>query len=289
MLAYRHAFHAGNHADVLKHLVLVALLRHLNLKDKGWRLVDTHAGAGGYSLQSGYANKGHEYAEGIGRLWPLRADASLPPLLADYLQQVAVFNDGGTLKQYPGSPGFAQALQREQDQLRLFELHPTDHKILASYLGQAAGAEVKMADGFGALKSLLPPPTRRGLVLIDPPYELKTDYPKVLAALREALERFADGMVMVWLPQLQLLEAAQLPQRLKASAASGAKKGWLLARLTVSGHTDARGFGMFGSSVFVANPPHTLAPALRATLPFLAERLGLDAQAGWAVETSPSA
>lgn len=286
MLAYRHAFHAGNHADVLKHLVLVALLRHLNQKDKGWRLIDTHAGAGGYSLQSGYANKGHEYGEGIGRLWPLRTDPALPPLVADYLQQVAQFNDGGTLKQYPGSPGFAQALQREQDQLRLFELHPTDHKILDSYLGHAAGCEVKMSDGFAALKSLLPPPTRRGLVLIDPPYELKTDYAKTLAALREALERFADGLVMIWLPQLQLLEAAQLPQRLKASALAGAKKGWLLARLTVRGSVDERGFGMLGSSVFVANPPHTLAPALRATLPWLTERLGLDAAAGWTVESA---
>ncbi len=274
---------------MLKHLVLVALLRHLNLKDKGWRLVDTHAGAGGYSLQSGYANKGHEHADGIGRLWPLRGEAALPALLADYLSLVEQFNrgatSGATLAQYPGSPGFTQLLQREQDQQRLFELHPTDHKILASFLGGAAGAEVTMGDGFAALKALLPPPTRRGLVLIDPPYELKTDYGKTLAALREALARFADGLVMVWLPQLQLLEAAQLPQRLKASAQTAAKKGWLLARLTVRGSAgDARGFGLLGSSVFVANPPHTLAAALREVLPFLAERLAQDAKASWSVE-----
>ncbi len=287
MLAYRHAFHAGNHADVLKHIVLVALLRHLNQKDKGWRLIDTHAGAGGYSLLSDYARKGHEHADGIGRLWPLRGDAALAPLVADYLHCIEQFNGGARLTQYPGSPAFAQMLQREQDQLRLFELHPTDHKILASFLGGAAGAEVTMGDGFAALKALLPPPTRRGLVLIDPSYELKTDYAKTLAALREALARFADGAVMVWLPQVQLIEAAQLPQRLKASAQSAAKKGWLLARLTVRGTAaDARGVGLLGSSVFVANPPHILAAALRTLLPWLCERLAQDSRAGWAVETS---
>ena len=120
---------------------------------------------------------------------------------------------------------------------------------------------------------------------MDPSYELKADYARVLAALREALERFADGVVMVWLPQLQLLEAAQLPQRLKASAVAGAKKGWLHARLSVQAGGE-RGFGMLGSSVFIANPPHTLAPALREALPWLVEVLGQDATAGWIVETS---
>jgi 23S rRNA (adenine2030-N6)-methyltransferase len=287
MLAYRHAFHAGNHADVLKHLILVALLHHLNQKDKGWRFVDTHAGAGGYSLQGTYANKKSEYEQGIARLWT-RDDA--PPAVADYLAEVRAFNDGKALTQYPGSPALATALMRPQDQLRLFELHPTDHKILSSYT-EASGAmghvEVKMADGFAELKRQLPPPTRRGLVHIDPSYELKTDYPKVLAAVREALDRFADGMVMVWLPQIQLLEAAQLPQRLKASANGVAKKGWLLARLTVHGSVHGQhGFGLLGSSVWVANPPHTLAPMLREVLPWLVQVLAQDQHATWVVEQS---
>ena len=282
MLAYRHAFHAGNHADVLKHMVLVAVLRHMNLKEKGYRLVDTHAGAGGYSLEGGYANKRAEYQQGIALL----ADRDdLPPLVADYVALVKQFNGGKALTQYPGSPALAQMLLRPHDQMRLFELHPTDHKILSSFLGTEQGAEVKMSDGFAALKSQLPPPTRRGVVLMDPSYELKADYARVLAALREALERFADGVVMVWLPQLQLLEAAQLPQRLKASAVAGAKKGWLHARLSVQAGGE-RGFGMLGSSVFIANPPHTLAPALREALPWLVEVLGQDATAGWIVETS---
>jgi len=269
MLAYRHAFHAGNHADVLKHTVLVAVLRHMALKDKGYRLVDTHAGAGGYSLEGRYAQQRGEYEAGIGRLWE-RQD--LPPAVADYVDLVRRFNGGGPLSQYPGSPALAQMLLRPQDQLRLFEMHPTDYKILASFLGETPGAEVAMSDGFASLKSQLPPPTRRGVLLIDPSYEIKTDYTRVLAALREALTRFPEAVVIVWVPQLRLLEAAKLPQRLKASADAQGKKGWLLAQLTV-GATDERGFGMFGSTVFVANPPHTLRAALQPALPWLAEAL----------------
>ena len=272
MLAYRHAFHAGNHADVLKHLVLMLVLQHMNLKDKGWRYVDTHAGAGGYSLEGEFALKRGEFEQGIARLWG-RDD--LPAPLADYVALVRAFNGGRKLHQYPGSPALAQMLMRPQDQLRLFELHPTEHKILASYLGDVPGVEVRLGDGYASLKSQLPPPTRRGVVLIDPPYELKADYARTLGALREALERFADAVVIVWLPQLQLLESTQLPQRLKAAAAAGAKKGWLHARLTVA-KADARGFGLMGSHVFVANPPHTLHGTLLPLLPWLAEVLGQD-------------
>jgi 23S rRNA (adenine2030-N6)-methyltransferase len=270
MLAYRHAFHAGNHADVLKHTVLALVLQHMNQKDKGWRYIDTHAGAGGYSLEGEYAKKRGEFELGIAKLLE-RND--LPEPLAELVTLVRAFNGGPRITQYPGSPAIAQMLMRPQDQLRLLEMHPTDHKILASYLGEMPGIEVKLADGYGSLKSQLPPPTRRGVVLIDPPYEIKTDYARTLAALREALERFADAVVVIWLPQLQLLEAAQLPQRLKATADSAGKKGWLHAQLTVA-QADERGFGMLGSSVFVANPPHTLFTALQPVLPFLVQTLG---------------
>lgn len=269
MLAYRHAFHAGNHADVLKHTVLALVLQYMNQKEKGWRYVDTHAGAGGYSLEGEYAKKRGEFEHGIA---PLLNHAELPEPLAELVRLVRAFNGGPAIKQYPGSPAIAQMLMRPQDQLRLFEMHPTDHKILASYLGDVPGVEVKMADGYASLKSTLPPPTRRGVVLIDPSYEIKTDYARTLAALREALERFADAIVIIWLPQLQLLEAAQLPQRLKATADSAGKKGWLHAQLTVA-QADERGFGMLGSSVFVANPPHTLFTELQPVMPFLVEQL----------------
>ena len=145
MLAYRHAFHAGNHADVLKHTVLTRVLRHMNRKPKGYRLVDTHAGAGGYSLEGRYALKKGEFEQGVLRLWG-RSD--LPAPVADYLDQVRAFNADGRLEQYPGSPAFARLLLRPQDQLRLFELHPTDHRILASYLAELKGAEVFDSDGF---------------------------------------------------------------------------------------------------------------------------------------------
>jgi 23S rRNA (adenine2030-N6)-methyltransferase len=289
MLAYRHGFHAGNHADVLKHLVLLEVLDYLNLKDKGWRAVDTHAGAGGYALQGEQARKKGEWEQGIGRL--LEADAAgetLPAPAAALVREVRAFNGGGEVTQYPGSPALMQACMRAQDQLRLHELHPTDHKILASFLGEAPGVAVEMSDGFAALKRHLPPPTRRGLVLIDPPYEIKTDYTRTLAGLREVLERFAEAVVIVWLPQLQLVEAAQLPQRLKAAAEAGAKKGWLHARLTVA-QADARGFGMLGSSVFVANPPHTLFATLQPAMPWLAARLAQFDGAKSALERSASA
>ena len=285
MLAYRHAFHAGNHADVLKHTTLALVLQYMNLKDKGWRYIDTHAGAGGYSLQGDYAKKRAEFEQGIALLWD-RSD--LPAPLAELVRLVRDFNGGKGLIQYPGSPAIAQALMRPQDQLRLYEMHPTDHKILASYLGEVPGVTVHLGDGYGSLKSQLPPTTKRGVVLIDPPYEIKTDYVRVLAALREALERFPDCIVILWLPQLQLVEAAQLPQRLKAAADAGAKKGWLHARLTVA-QADERGFGMLGSSVFIANPPHTLHDELQPVLPFLAKTLAQFDGARSALERSAKA
>jgi 23S rRNA (adenine2030-N6)-methyltransferase len=289
MLAYRHAFHAGNHADVLKHIVLMMVLQHMCQKEKGWRCIDTHAGAGGYSLQSEYATQHGEYEQGIARLW---ARSDLPEAVAQYVGLVRSFNGpdkpSTKLTQYPGSPTIAQALLRPQDSLRLFEMHPTDHKILASYMEGAANVEVKLDDGFARLKAQLPPPTRRGVVLIDPSYEIKTDYTRTLNAVREALEKFPEAVVIVWLPQLQLVQSVQLPQRLKASAEAGAKKGWLHARLSVA-QADARGFGMLGSSVFIANPPHTLQAQLKPVMPYLCTVLAQFDGASQRLESSVAA
>ncbi|MFO1267086.1 MAG: 23S rRNA (adenine(2030)-N(6))-methyltransferase RlmJ [Rubrivivax sp.] len=161
-----------------------AAAAHLNEKEKGWRYVDTHAGAGGYSLAGSYGQKHREYEAGIGRLVQRGPGASaLPQPVQQYVDTVRAFDAarstgapaGEALRQYPGSPAIAHAFKRAQDQSRLFELHPTEHKILAGFLGSESGCEVRMADGYSALKSVLPPPTRRGLVLVDPPDELKTD------------------------------------------------------------------------------------------------------------------
>jgi len=270
MLAYRHAFHAGNHADVLKHLVLAQVLTHMAAKDKPYTLIDTHAGAGGYSLEGRYAHTKDEYQTGIDKLYQ-RDD--LPQPVADYVALVREFNGGGSLEQYPGSPAIANLLLRAGDRLRLYELHPTDERILRAFLGTRAHTEVFLGDGFAALPKQLPPPSRRGVVLIDPSYEMKSDYTKVLAAVRETLERFASAVVLVWIPQLRTLDSQQLPQRLQNTAAKAAPKGWLHARLTVAA-PDARGFGLLGSSIFAVNPPHGLHDTLREVLPFLVEELG---------------
>lgn len=280
MLAYRHAFHAGNHADVLKHLVLAQVLRHMAGKDKPFTLIDTHAGAGGYSLEGRYAHRKAEYETGIARLW---ARDDLPPAVADYVELVRRFNGGATtLSQYPGSPAFAHMLLRPGDPLHLYELHTTDERILAAFLGGRAHTRVALADGFAALARDLPPPSRRGVVLLDPPYELKTDYAKVLAAVRGALERFATGVLLVWLPELALVEAQQLPRRL-VNAAAAAPKGWLHARLTVAPPGE-RGLGLMGSSMFVVNPPHGLHATLQSVLPYLARVLAQFDGAGHALE-----
>ena len=297
MLAYRHAFHAGNHADVLKHMTQALVLRYMAEKDKPYTLIDTHAGAGGYSLQGRYANKNGEYEDGIGKLWG-RDD--LPPACAEYVTLVKAFNrdpqshaapssppeggqkarggpalsdDGGKLTQYPGSPGIASMLLRAEDRLRLYELHPTDERILRAFLAKRPNTQVCQGDGFAALKGELPTPSRRAVVLIDPPYELKHDYGKTLTAVREALTRFAETVIMVWYPHLQLVESAQLPQRLRATADSQAKKGWLHVRLSVR-QPDAKGFGMMGSGLFIINPPFKLHDQLAAELPYLVEHLG---------------
>ena len=268
MLAYRHAFHAGNHADVLKHITLTLVLRYMNQKDKSYRLIDTHAGAGGYSLEGQYAQKKGEYLQGVARLWD-REPGELPEAVADYMALVRQFNPEGQLEQYPGSPAFAKMLLRAQDQLRLYELHPTDHRILEAFLGSVKGAEVKDTDGFDGLKSQVPPSSRRAVVLMDPSYEGHGDYSKVIASLREAIARFPEGVYMVWYPQVSKLEAAQLPRRLEGLA----PKGWLHARLTVQ-VPDSQGYGLAGSGMFILNPPYTLHDQLLAVLPYLTEVLG---------------
>lgn len=277
MLSYRHAFHAGNHADVLKHLILVQVLKHLNQKDKPWWFVDTHAGAGIYDLASEHARKNAEFDSGIGRLWE-RTD--LPEAVADYVGLVRGLNPDGRLRLYPGSPWLASRLMRPGDQLRLFELHSTDGALLQQTFGEMRRqVRVEAADGFLALKSVLPPPPRRGLVLIDPSYEVKEDYRRVIEALKEALRRFATGSFAVWYPQLPRYEARELPERLGRLPVQR----WLHATLTVQ--TPSRdGFGMHGSGMFIVNPPWVLADRLRSVLPWLVGVLGRDDGAGHTLE-----
>ncbi len=286
MLSYRHVFHAGNHADVLKHCVLLAVLDHLNQKDKPYWMIDTHAGAGGYRLDTGRARTHAEWQDGIGRLWQ-RTD--LPPLIARYVAAVRADNPDGRLRRYPGSPLLALRAMRPADRLRLFELHPADVKLLAQNIAAAAPdatkrTQIRQEDGFTGLTALLPPPPRRGLVLIDPSYEDKHDYARVVTSVREGLQRFATGTFFVWYPLLRRNESLKLAARLKKLASD-----WLHATLTVRPPAPD-GLGMHGSGVFLINPPWTLAVTLKETLPFMAEvlKVGADATAGFTLEASGS-
>jgi 23S rRNA (adenine2030-N6)-methyltransferase len=275
MLAYRHAFHAGNHADVLKHLVLIHVLKYMTGKDKPLRVIDTHAGAGGYLLGSPEASKKGEYLNGVKKVWDAPG-AKMPPAVIDYLKQVRAANPPvpgaadpiSQLHHYPGSPQIAQRLLRAEDELRLHELHPTDHRLLAQTVEGNPQVTLYKADGFDSLRSQLPSPSRRALVLMDPSYELVSDYAKVVGALREGLERMATTVFVVWYPQVSRREAAELPRRLKALS----PKGWLHVRLTVQ-QPDQQGFGLVGSGCFIINPPFTLAPALREALPWLVSHM----------------
>lgn len=280
MLSYRHGFHAGNHADVLKHFILVHLIDHLLQKDKAFWYVDTHAGAARYALTDSTALKNAEFETGIGRLWGRQG---LPLALENYVAQVAALNpQGGKLRVYPGSPQIALQMLRPQDRLRLFERHGTEIRVLQKNLeGHGRWATATAGDGFEGLKSLLPPPPRRALVLIDPSYEDKTDYRRTKQTLVDALSRFATGSYAIWYPQVQRRESRQLPGSLKLAGAAD----WLHVSLTVK-TPSADGFGLHGSGMFIVNPPWTLAGTLRQTMPWLVDALAQDHEGTFLLETS---
>lgn len=289
MLSYRHAFHAGNHADVLKHFVQVQLHLYMNQKDAAYTYIDTHSGAGVYALDSFQATKTAEFDTGIGPLWNA---TEVPAPLQEYLDLVKGMNPSGKMRYYPGSPYVAEQMSREQDRLRLFEMHPSECKILAENFRklEAHKAEqgersrgrrviIEHGDGFNSLKALLPPPSRRALVLIDPPYEIKDDYKRVRDALDEALGRFPAGVFAVWYPVLQRMESRQFADRLKRLPA----KEWLNVTLTIQTPTPD-GTGLHSSGMFILNPPYTLEPMLREVMPYLVRVLGKDAGARFTIE-----
>jgi 23S rRNA (adenine2030-N6)-methyltransferase len=264
MLAYRHAFHAGNHADVLKHCVLQQILLYMNQKDKPYWVIDTHAGAGMYSLESEYANTKGEYHHGVARL---QNRDDLPPVLQEYLDLVKACNNKGEWTLYPGSPEIIRRTIRAEDRMRLFELHPTDHDLLAEHFDRDRQAKIFKSDGFAALKALLPPPTKRGVIFMDPPYEIKSDYAKVIATLQEGLSRFAEGVYVVWYPILTRGDHIHLVESTR-----GLSEKTLNVSITVQ-EPDERGFGMLGSGLCVINPPWVLKEKLQNILPYLVDAL----------------
>ncbi|MDO4998294.1 MAG: 23S rRNA (adenine(2030)-N(6))-methyltransferase RlmJ [Neisseria sp.] len=273
MLSYRHAFHAGNHADVLKHFTLWLVLTYFNQKDKAYWYIDTHGGAGLYDLRSPEAQKVGEAADGIARL--VAQKNALPPLLQDFVQHIQDIVSDEYL--YCGSPWLAQATMRADDKLRLFELHPSDFAILENNMREAGLKRrgiIKQEDGFAGLIALLPPATRRAAVLIDPPYEDKKDYARVVQTLKDAQKRFEQGCYLIWYPCLSREESRKLPEQLKKLS----PERYLQAELHVHAPR-ADGFGMHGSGMFVINPPYLLAQQLQETLPVLQTLLAQDDKA----------
>lgn len=278
---YRHAFHAGNFADVLKHAVLALCVEHLKLKEQPFRVVDVHAGRGLYDLAGIEAGKTLEWIDGIGRL--VGMDAAPPPtaiaeLLGPYLAVVRRFNPEGRLSQYPGSPLIARSLMRECDALVLNELHPEERTALGDLFAHNRQAKVLGVDAYDAVKSLLPPKERRGLTLIDPPFEARDDFEKLVEALIEANKRFATGMMILWHP---IKERAAV-RRFAAAAASAGFEKTLRCELYVRAHEDETRFN--GCGLYLVNPPWTLKAALEKLGPFLAERLAKGEGARFALD-----
>lgn len=260
MLSYRHAFHAGNFADVFKHVLLIQLIYALQRKDKPFRVFDTHAGAGRYDLHSAPACKNQEYQEGIGRLW---RQPALAPGLREYREQVRTLNPDGALRWYPGSPRLVRNLLRPEDRLTLTELHPGDFPALkAEFVGDRQVA-VHHADGYASLKAFLPPPERRGLVFIDPAFELRDEFDRLIEAVQTLHRRWTGGIVAIWYPILDRAPSRRFQRRLQESAIPAI----LCAELGLYPYDQS--VGLHGCGMIVINPPWRLDETLNRLLPEL--------------------
>lgn len=264
MLSYRHSFHAGNHADVLKHCVLTLCIDYLKEKDKSFLYLDTHSGAGRYLLQSEYAEKTEEYLDGIARIWDQK---HVPEMLSSYLSVLKYYNRTSTLKYYLGSPLIAKQLLRTQDKLILTELHSTDYSLLKQEFIKDKRTKVIKEDGFLQLKSKLPPESRRGIILIDPSYEIKDDYQKITYALQEGYKRFATGIYLVWYP---VVNRSQTQRMITQIVESGIKN---ILQIELAIKPDNNQKGMTASGMIVINPPWKLQQQMQIVLPWLQKRL----------------
>jgi 23S rRNA (adenine2030-N6)-methyltransferase len=266
VLSYRHGFHAGNFADVVKHVVLIELLQALARKPAPCFVLDTHAGAGCYDLAAPAATR-REHEQGIARLW--RPDGACPAAVGRYLELVRAANapDAAQPRRYPGSPWIERASLRAHDRLVCCELHPADYAALREVLGGDPRVELRHADGYAALAALLPPRERRGLVLVDPAYERRDELDRLLAGLESGLERFAHGLFVLWYPIARTVAAARLHA---AVAAGGARK---VLRVELCVRPDDHPLGLNGSGLLIVNPPHRSADALSEDLRWLHPRL----------------
>lgn len=275
MLSYRHSFHAGNTADVLKHSVLIHILQHLKKKQKPFCYVDTHAGAGSYSLKSEHAEKTQEYIQGIAALWQTN---NLPPIIDAYVSVIKYFNSQGILNDYPGSPLIAQHLLRRHDHLFLYELHSTDVELLEAAIKQDRRVQIHHQDGFKHCLGLMPPVQRRGLVLIDPSYEVKADYDRVFEIIIQLYNRFATGTYALWYPVVERSRIDALEKKFQASQLKNVQL------FELAQQADSREYGMTSSGMIVINPPWTLKIEMEQALPYLAEQLGIANQGSYRIK-----
>jgi 23S rRNA (adenine2030-N6)-methyltransferase len=265
---YRHAFHAGNFADVVKHAVLARLLVHLGGKPAAYRVIDTHAGAGLYDLAGPEAARGTEWRNGIERLRNARLDGALHGLLAPYLDAVAAHNPGGRLTTYPGSPALVRAFLRAQDRLVACELEPNAAAALKHNFAKDRCVKVVAIDGWTALNAYVPPKERRGLVLIDPPFEDSADFARLTHGLEAAHRKWANGTYLLWYPVKVRDEPDALARRLRRSGIAKI----LRAEISVSGVGGAKpdASRLTACGLIIVNPPWTLEPELQTLLPALA-------------------
>ena len=267
MLSYRHSYHAGNHADVLKHIVLTLCINSLKEKEKPFLYLDTHSGAGRYLLQSEHSEKTGEYLSGINLIWQ---QSETPELLNTYLAVLERYNPFDNLKYYLGSPLIAKQLLREQDKINLTELHPTDYPLLRQEFSKDKRARVLREDGFSQLKSKLPPESRRGIVLIDPSYEIKDDYQKIPKALLEAYKRFATGIYLIWYP---VVSRTQTQKMIDEIVNLGIKK---ISQFEFAIKPDNNQKGMTASGMIVINPPWKLQQQMQTIMPWLKNTLDTE-------------
>lgn len=267
---YRHIYHAGNFADVLKHAVLALVIRYMQNKDKAFRIVDTHAGIGLYDLTSEEAQKTGEWRDGIGRLLDAELPEKAAALLEPYLSAVRSLNPQGGVRHYPGSPRLARLLMRPQDRLSAIELHPEDCRRLARLFEGDFQVRVTELDGWLALGAHLPPKEKRGVVLVDPPFEEDGEYERLADGLARGYRRFSGGTYCLWYP---IKKGAPVREFHAALQALEIPK-MLCAELVV--RSDRETTGLTGSGLVVVNPPYTLKDDLHALLPALKERLAQD-------------
>jgi 23S rRNA (adenine2030-N6)-methyltransferase len=267
---YRHAYHAGNFADVLKHVVLSMALAHLKKKDAPFRVIDTHAGIGLYDLEGEEAVKTGEWRGGIGRLLGpdvVALPAAAAGLMKPYLDAVRALNSDGVLRRYPGSPSLALALMRTDDRLVANELHPEDAATLRRTLARDRRAKVLELDGWLALKAQLPPKERRGVVLVDPPFEEPGELDRIVDGLDNARRRFSGGIYLLWYPIKDPRPVARFHDALAKIAPPESLAIELLIRAAIDPDR------LNGCGIVVLNPPFTLEADLAVLLPVLAERL----------------